>query len=65
MSSWKTTREYTNKLMDLMDDGSLDPRTVADMCLQYMSESEVEDMCHANDILQDGDVEDENAEDQD
>lgn len=36
--------------MDAMDDGTLDARAVADMCLGYMSEYDVEDMCHANDL---------------
>lgn len=44
------TRKWTRLLMDAMDDGTLDARAVADMCLGYMSEYDVEDMCHANDL---------------
>lgn len=43
-------REYTNKLMDAMDNGTLDPRTVADMCLQWLSERDVKEMCLDNDM---------------
>lgn len=56
-------RKWTNKLVDLMQDGAIEPYDVAIMCLQYMSEYEVECMCHDNDILQAGDVEDEDGED--
>jgi len=55
------TREWTIKLLDAMEDGAIDPKVVAEMCLQYMSEADVADMCHDNDIFQ----EDENAEDED
>jgi hypothetical protein len=59
-------RDYTVKLMDMMDEGVLSPQAVADMCLAYMSEDEVKDMCRANDILDEEDedyvVEEEDAE---
>ena len=59
-------RDYTVKLMDMMDEGILSPQAVADMCLAYMSEDEVKDMCRANDILDEEDedriVEEEDAE---
>ena len=45
-------REYTNKLMDAMDNGTLDPRTVADMCLQWLSEHDVKMMCLDNDMYE-------------
>lgn len=38
--------------MEAMDGGLMDPRAVADMCLQYMSEYDVEEMCGDNDIKQ-------------
>jgi len=44
-------RKYTTMIMDMMDEGVIDPKAVADMCLAYMSESEVEDMCRDNDLL--------------
>lgn len=38
------TRKYTTKLIEMMDEGLLTARQVADACLNYMSESDVEDM---------------------
>lgn len=46
----RRTRKYTVLLLDAMDQGAMDPRAVAEMCLGYMSEHEVEDMCRANDV---------------
>ena len=46
------TREWTVKLLEAMDDGTIEARTIAEMCLQYMSEADVEDMCVSNDIFQ-------------
>jgi len=48
-------REYTNKLMEAMDNGSIDPKDVAEMCLMYMSERDVKDMCQDNDLFQEED----------
>jgi hypothetical protein len=59
-------RDYTVKLMDMMDEGLISAQAVADMCLAYMSEDDVKDMCRANDILDEEDedyiVEEEDAE---
>ena len=59
-------RKYTVMVMDMMDEGVLSAQAVADMCLAYMSEDEVKDMCRANDILDEEDedytVEEEDAE---
>jgi len=45
------TREYTTKLLDMMDEGLISAEVVAEMALQYMSEAEVKDMMLANDIV--------------
>ena len=45
------TREWTSALMDAMDQGVMDPRAVADMCMSYMSEFQVADMCRVNDLM--------------
>ena len=45
------TREWTTALMDSLDQGVMDPRAVADMCMSYMSEFQVMDMCQANDLM--------------
>lgn len=40
----KEEQSASFKLIDLMDKGILNPRTVVDSCLKYMSEDEIEDM---------------------
>jgi hypothetical protein len=52
-------RKYTNMVLDMMDEGVLDPKALADMCLAYMSEDEVKDMCHSNDLLPEDEEDDE------
>lgn len=54
-------REYTSKLIAMMDEGLITAEAVAEMALAYMSEDDVKDMCLANDLLigeDDEDVED-------
>lgn len=45
-------REYTNKLLDMLEEGLLDTDTVIMACLKYMSEDEVRDMMEANEFLE-------------
>lgn len=53
-------RKYTIKLLDMMEEGILNPFDVASYCLSYMSESDVEDMMRINGLLDDEeDTEDE------
>jgi hypothetical protein len=61
--SYKKVREATCKMLDMMDEGLLDPRAVADMCLSWMSESSVHEMMLANDIVED-EAEDEEADEE-
>ena len=44
------TRECTNQLLEMIDEGLLDARDVVLCCLKYMSEDDVRDMAHANEI---------------
>lgn len=44
------TRPMTFRVMDLMEQGALDPRAVADMALMWLSEDSVRLMMQANDI---------------
>ena len=44
-------RKYTNKLLELLDQGIVTKDYVIMACLKYMSEDEVEDMMHHNDII--------------
>ena len=48
-------RKCTRALLEMMDDGVMDPKFVAEMCLAYMSEADVEDMMRANDLLAEDD----------
>ena len=57
-------REYTTKLLEMMDEGLITAESVAEMALAYMSEDDVKDMMRANDIV-DEDEEDEDEEDED
>lgn len=45
------TREFTNKILEAIDEGLLDRDTVIMACLKYMSEDEVADMAHANEFF--------------
>lgn len=47
------TRKYTNKLFEAMEQDIIDPIAVVEMCLSYMSEAEVKDMCWSNDLFVD------------
>ena len=44
------TREATNKVLEMIDECGLDARDVALMCLKWMSEYDVKEMCKANEI---------------
>jgi hypothetical protein len=51
-------RDAANKILEMVDEGLLDMKTVLEACLGYMSEDDVADMARANDI----DLEDEDDE---
>ena len=51
------SRESTRRLLQMVDDGLLDPRQVLRDALNHMSENEVTDMAHANEYF-DGDDDD-------
>ena len=53
-----TSRSVTNKLIDLINEGYLDPLTVAMAALSYMSEAQVADMAHSEELI-DEEVEEE------
>ena len=57
----RKVRPETNRLIDMMDEGLIDARAVADMALSWLSESDVKAMMQANDIPT-TDQEDEDAE---
>lgn len=43
-------RKATNKLLEMVDNGLLSPMSVVTMCLKWMSEDDVKEMCEANEI---------------
>jgi hypothetical protein len=57
----RKVRPATNRLIDMMDEGLIDARAVADMALSWLSESDVHQMMLANDLVED-EVEEEDAE---
>ena len=54
------TRKITNKLLEMVEEGILDPQTVLEACLRYMPEDDVADMAHSNELI----FEEEDEEDQ-
>jgi len=55
------TREATNKLLTLVEEGILDKDKVILCCVKYMSEDDVAEMCRINDFFYDEESEDENG----
>jgi len=46
-------RKRTSELLELMDNGFITAEQIVCMCLEYMSEAEVEDMMDVNYLLED------------
>ena len=57
------SREYTNKIIELCEQGMLDWEDVARECMQYMSEDQVEDMATSNEWVDDDDEDEEEYDD--
>ena len=45
------SREYTSRLLELIEDGMLDRDTVIMACVKYMSEDDVKDMMESNEFI--------------
>lgn len=45
------SRKYTNKLLEMIDEGLLDRDMVIMACVKYMSEDEVKDMMECNEFI--------------
>jgi hypothetical protein len=54
----KRTREYSNKLLEMVEEGLLDKDLVIMAFVKYMSEDAVEDMMRCNEMIIDEDEED-------
>jgi hypothetical protein len=46
----RNVREQTDRLLEMVDDGNLDPMMALTMCLKWMSEAEVAEMMDANEL---------------
>jgi hypothetical protein len=58
------TREYTNKLLEMIEGGLLDRDTVIMACVKYMSEDDVKDMMECNEMLLEDEDEEEETEEE-
>ena len=58
------TRKYTNQLIEMIEEGMIHKDTVILACLKYMSEDEVRDMMHANEMLLDEEEDEDQDDDQ-
>ena len=54
-----STREYSAKLLDMVEEGILDKDAVICAMINYMSESDVRNMMEVNEFISDDDDEDE------
>lgn len=45
------TRQYTEQLLEMVEDGMLDRDAVIMACVKYMSEDEVRDMMEINEFV--------------
>lgn len=58
------SREATNKILEMVEDGLLDKDAVIMACLKYMSEDDVADMAHCNEFFPEEDEDLEGATDE-
>jgi hypothetical protein len=56
------TREFTCKLLEMVEHGLLDRDNVIMACVKYMSEDEVKDMMHHNEFIIEEDEDEEETE---
>lgn len=50
------SRKYTSRLLELVEEGSVDKDIVIQACLEYMSEADVKDMMINNDFPIDANI---------
>ena len=56
--TYARSRPATTRLLDMMDNGEIDARAVADMALMWLAESDVKEMMLANDLVETDEEED-------
>ena len=59
------TRQATDKILEMVEEGILDKDTVIMSCLKYMSEDDVADMAHSNEFFINEEDEDEDDDGED
>ena len=59
--TYRSPREATNRLLEMVEEGILDRDTVISACIYYMSEDEVRDMCESNEFFEHEEEEEEVA----
>ena len=52
------TRQATDKVLEMIEAGLLDPKDVVLMCLKWMSEDDVKEMAEANELFEEEEEED-------
>jgi hypothetical protein len=52
-------RQYTEQLLEMIEQGLLDKDTVIMACVKYMSEDEVKDMMECNEFISEEEEDDE------
>ena len=55
-------REQTNRLLEMIDDGQLDPMMAVTMCVKWMSEDDVAEMMDANELSERFEEDDEDVD---
>jgi hypothetical protein len=59
----KSARQYTNKLLEMVENGLLDKDQVILACVKYMSEDDVAEMMRINEMLIDAEEDNDEEED--
>lgn len=58
------SRKVTNKILELIEEGALSYEQVAMSCLRYMSEDDVADMAHSEELIPDEEEENDEEEEE-
>lgn len=56
-------RKYTNKLLEMVDEGLIDKDTLIVACLKWMSEDDVREMAKANELILEDEEDEEDLDD--
>lgn len=56
-------RKYTNKLLEMVDEGLIDKDALIVACLKWMSEDDVREMAKANELILEDEKDEEDLDD--